>query len=313
MIVALAGGVGGAKLAEGLMQVVGEGLSVVVNTGDDFRHLGLAISPDLDTVLYTLAGIENPATGWGVRDETWSFLDQLGVLGGETWFRLGDRDLALHVQRTQALAAGERLTTITDVMRRRLGIAARILPMTDAKVSTVVDSDQGALAFQDYFVRLRCEPVVRGFRFDGVEMAEPTREVRDALASPALEGIVICPSNPYVSVDSILAVPGLRSMAASTGVPVIAVSPIIGGRAVKGPAAKMMRELGYDVSAAAVAQHYSGLISGFLLDAQDIHLSTAIEETGLRVVTSDTLMRESVDRVRVAEAVLALLGELGGG
>jgi LPPG:FO 2-phospho-L-lactate transferase len=310
MIVALAGGVGGAKLADGLMQVLGERLAVIVNTGDDFRHLGLAISPDVDTVLYTLAGIANPTTGWGIRDETWSFLKQLGMLGGETWFQLGDRDVALHVLRTHALAAGERLTTVTDSVRRRLGVPARILPMTDALVATIVDSDEGSLAFQDYFVRRRCQPVVRGFRFAGIKAAEPTPEVHAALSDPHLEGIVICPSNPYVSVDPILAVPGLQDMIASSGVPVVAVSPIIGGEAVKGPAAKMMRELGYEVSVEAVARHYSGLISGIVLDVLDADLAPAIGRGGVQVATCDTLMREPADRRRVAEAALSLLAEL---
>ena len=208
--VALSGGVGGAKLSLGLAQLLGERLSIIVNTGDDFEHLGLHISPDVDTALYTLAGLVNEETGWGRRDETWTFMGALAKLGGPTWFKLGDGDLATHVDRTARLAAGETLTGICAHFAAKLGVAARVLPMTDGKVRTVVETDQGTLAFQDYFVRDQCRPVVRDIRYDGAAAAKPTRQVLDALAAPTLAGVIVCPSNPWLSVEPILALPGLR-------------------------------------------------------------------------------------------------------
>lgn len=311
MIVALAGGVGGAKLAEGLAQCRGAELAVIVNTGDDFRHLGLHVSPDVDTVMYTLAGMANSETGWGVAGESWNFLEQLGRLGGADWFRLGDRDLAVHVLRSAALERGERLTAITATFCRRLGIAARVLPMSDAPVATIVETAEGPLAFQDYFVRRRCEPAVTGFRFAGAADARPSPEIAAALAVPGLEAIVIAPSNPFVSIDPILAVPGMRRLVTRAGVPVVAVSPLVAGAALKGPTAKMMRELGRDPSAAAVAAHYRGVLTALLIDAQDAALAPAIRAMGLAVGTADTIMRDAADRRRVAEACLALAQEAG--
>ena len=302
MIVALAGGVGGAKLAHGLMQILGGDLAVVVNTGDDFEHLGLHISPDLDTVMYTLAGIANPDTGWGVADETWNFLDQLQRLGGPGWFRLGDRDLATHVVRSERLRRGERLTAVTIDLCRRLGIAARILPMCDEPVRTIVRTDEGALAFQEYFVARRCEVAVRGFGFEGAEQARPTAEARAALTGA--DAVILCPSNPFVSIGPILAVPGLRVLLADGRVPIVAVSPIIGGAAVKGPAAKMMRELGQEVSAAAIAEHYRGLIDGMVIDERDSGLAGRIEALGMAVKVVPTLMRTTEDRRRLAQGCL---------
>ena len=310
MIVALAGGVGGAKLADGLAAVVGGDLSVVVNTGDDFEHFGLAVSPDLDTVMYTLAGIANSETGWGVAGETWNFLDQATRLGGPAWFRIGDRDLATHVLRSERLRRGEQLTSITADLCRRLGIKAHILPMSDAPVRTVVHTPEGALAFQEYFVGRRCEVAVTGFAFDGVERARPTEEVRAALQHPALAAIVICPSNPFVSIDPILAVPGLRDLLRARNVPVVAVSPIIGGAAVKGPAAKMMRELGSVVSATTVATHYRDLADGVVIDEADAGLAVQIEAIGLAVRAVPTLMRSSADRRELALACLDFAREL---
>jgi LPPG:FO 2-phospho-L-lactate transferase len=310
MIVALAGGVGGAKLADGLCQILGTDLAVVVNTGDDFEHLGLHIAPDLDTVLYTLAGIANPETGWGVAQESWTFLEQLQRLGGPGWFRLGDRDMAIHVLRSAALRAGWRLTEVTVDFRRRLGIAAQILPMSDDPVRTVVRSVEGELAFQDYFVGRQCAVAVTGFRFEGVEKARPSVEVAAVLAAPELEAIVLCPSNPYVSIDPILAVPGMRGLVARAGVPVVAVSPIIGGSAVKGPAAKMMRELGLDPSAATVAAHYRGLAGGMVLDDADAGLAEAVAAEGMAVKVTRTLMQGRDDRRRLAEECVAFARSL---
>ena len=244
-VLALSGGVGGAKLALGLYRVLPPGaLTVVANTGDDFEHLGLAISPDLDTLLYTLAGIDNPATGWGRRDETWNFMAALERLGGETWFKLGDGDLATHVERTRRLAAGESLSQITDDFRRRLGISARLLPMSDDPVRTRLLTAEGWLDFQDYFVRRQCAPIVREIAFAGAAAARPHPDFLAALADPALRMVVICPSNPLISIDPILSLPGVREALRACRAPVVAVSPIIGGKAVKGPTAKMMAELG---------------------------------------------------------------------
>ena len=302
-VVTLAGGVGGAKLAHGLAQILApEELTVIVNTADDFQHLGLAISPDLDTVTYTLAGIANSETGWGIAGDTFEFLGALERLGGETWFRLGDRDLATHVERSRRLWAGESLTQITRALCGALGVRPTILPMTDEWVRTIVQTDNGELEFQDYFVRLRCEPRVTGFRFDGIEDADPSPEAIAALDSAG--AIVICPSNPFVSIDPILSLPGVREALLARAGPIVAVSPIVGGQAIKGPAAKMLAELRLDVSARAVAEHYQGLIAGFVLDAVDSALASELESTGLSVLVTDTLMRSTADRARLAREVL---------
>ena len=249
MILALAGGVGGAKLALGLQVELDSELAVVVNTADDFDHLGLHICPDLDTVMYTLAGISNPETGWGVAGETWSFMSALEALEGETWFQLGDRDVATHVERTRRLRAGQSLSKITAGLCASLGVRARVMPMSDDAVQTVVDSTEGPLAFQEYFVARGCEPSVTGFRFAGVESATISPGFSDALAAPELAAIIVCPSNPFVSIAPILALPGIRQRLVDAPAPVIVVTPVIGGEAVKGPTAKMLNELGYESSA----------------------------------------------------------------
>ena len=308
MILALAGGVGGAKLAAGLQSALDrpQDLLTVVNTGDDFEHLGLTICPDLDTVMYTLSGRANPETGWGVAGETWHFLGALAALGGEDWFRLGDRDLATHVERTRRLRAGQTLSRITSHLCARLGVPSRIAPMSDEPVRTVVATPDGDLPFQEYFVRRACEPAVRGLRFEGAAAARMSAAFEAALAEPALEAVVICPSNPYLSVDPILALPGVRASLTRCAAPVVAVSPIIGGRAIKGPAAKIMGELGVEVSAAAVANRYRDLLDGFVLDETDRALAGAIEsaESGARVRVEKTVMRSDEDRTRLAASVL---------
>ena len=311
-VAALCGGVGGAKLADGLLRTLPpDALGLIVNTGDDFEHLGLHISPDIDTVLYTLSGLANPATGWGRRDETWTFMQALASLGGATWFRLGDGDLALHVERTRRLAAGESLSAIVADVTRRLGIAARVLPMTDARLRTRVLTDAGLIDFQDYFVRQQCAPRVHEIRFEAAAHCQPAPGVAELLRQPGLEAIVICPSNPYLSVDPVLAVPGLREMLRAPGVPIVAVSPLIAGTAVKGPTAKIMQELGKPVSALEVARHYSGLIDGFVLDQRDAALAAALTaELGLPLRLCDTLMHSDDDRRRVAQHTLQLAGEL---
>lgn len=305
MIVALAGGVGGAKLADELAALLGSALTVIVNTADDFEHLGLPISPDLDTVMYTLAGTANAETGWGVAGETWSFLDQVVRMGAPSWFRLGDRDLATHVLRAAALRSGRTLTEVTAELCRHLGIAARVLPMSDDTVRTIVHSAEGDLPFQEYFVARKCEVPVTGFAFAGIERARPTDAVREALQAKELEAILVCPSNPFVSVDPILSLPGFRSLVAGAGVPVIAVSPIIAGAAVKGPAAKMMRELGLAVSPLTVASHYRGLVTDFVMDTADAALASAVAALGMAVHLTDILMRDPADRRRLAEQCLA--------
>ena len=309
-IALLCGGVGGAKLALGLDRVLPErALTIIVNTGDDFDHLGLRISPDIDTVLYTLAGLNDPVRGWGRHDETWHCMDALAAIGGDTWFALGDRDLALHLERTRRLSNGETLSSIVDHFARRLGVRSRVLPMSDDSVATIVHTNEGALAFQQYFVRRRCEPVVTGVSFDGALSAHGQPDACTALADPYLTAIVIAPSNPYLSIDPILAVRGIRSALAAATVPVIAVSPLVGGDAVKGPTAKMMRELGLPVSNAAIAAHYAGLIDVLVIDESDAGDASdvaAVERAGVRVAVTRTLMRDDSDKTRVARDVVAL-------
>ena len=310
-IVALCGGVGGAKLAYGLAQVLPpKELAVVVNTGDDFEHFGLTICPDLDTVMYTLSGNENQETGWGRAGETWGVLDEVGRLGGETWFKLGDKDLALHLLRRQLLDRGQRLTSVTQQLCARLGVEAAILPMSDDPVRTIVRTGQGELGFQEYFVGRRCEPEVLGFRFEGAAQARPSPEVDAALRAPDLHGIVICPSNPYVSIGPMLAVDGIRRRLESARVPVLAVSPIVGGRAIKGPAAKMMQELKGAVSALLVARLYDKLIDGMLLDEQDAGLLAEREDDDPRLFVAPSVMHTPEHRVLLARECLRVLDEL---
>ena len=307
-VVALSGGVGGAKLALGLSRVLPpEDLLIVTNTGDDFEHLGLAISPDIDTVMYTLAGVANQTLGWGRQDETWSFMETLAAVGGETWFRLGDRDLAVHVERTRRLRAGETLSAITADLCGRLGVGPRVLPMSDDPVRTRVRTDDGWIDFQDYFVRRRCEPVVHEVAFHGAEAADAHPDFLAALADPRLKAVVICPSNPFISIEPILAVPGVRAALADCAAPVIAVSPIIGGRAVKGPTAKMMTELGLTPSAGAVAKRYAELIDGYVVDYADMDQIAAIRA---KVTMGQTMMTTLADREALARTVLGAAGVL---
>lgn len=303
--VALSGGVGGAKLALGLGNTLqSEDLTIIANTGDDFEHLGLTICPDIDTLTYTLAGISNQETGWGRDGETWQFMASLDALGGETWFQLGDRDLATHIERSRRLAAGETLTGITEDFRQRLSIGPRILPMSDMPVRTIVETPDGPLPFQHYFVREQCAPVVTGFRFAGAADARPAPGVAEALADKRLGAIVICPSNPFISIDPIFAVPGLRDKIAHADAPVVAVSPIVGGKALKGPTAKMMTELGLESGAVAVARHYGDLLDGFVLDNSDAERQEAVRGMGVEVFVTDTVMQSLNDKERLAQEVL---------
>lgn len=310
MIVGLAGGVGGAKLARGLAQIAGTDLSVIVNTGDDFDHFGLRICPDLDTVTYTLAGKANPITGWGLDEETWSFMAQIKALGGEDWFQLGDRDLAIHVLRSQWLRRGESLTQVTRKITAALGVRAAVLPMSDAPVRTRVQTASGLLDFQDYFVRLKCDVSITGLRFDGAAEAGPTEAVKHALDDA--EMMIFCPSNPFVSIDPILAITDIHRRLKATRVPRVAVSPIIGGKAVKGPAAKMMAELGYQVSSLTVAEKYRGLIDGMVIDVVDGDLEGDIRALGMAVKTTRTLMLNAEDSARLAAESVEFARKLGG-
>jgi len=308
-VLALSGGIGGAKLALGLYRILPPGaLTVVANTGDDFEHLGLSVSPDLDTLLYTLAGIDNPETGWGRCGETWTFMAALESLGGETWFKLGDGDLATHIERTRRLAAGESLSQITDDFRRRLGISARLLPMTDDRVRTRLLTPEGWLEFQDYFVRRQCTPPVLEIGFAGAKTAHPHPDFLAALADQNLSMVVICPSNPFISIDPILALPGIRAALRECPAPVVAVSPIIAGQAVKGPTAKMMAELGLPVDAASVACHYRDFLNVYIADEEDAAAVAGLETP---VVLTRTLMRSLADREALAHTVLAAAERAG--
>jgi LPPG:FO 2-phospho-L-lactate transferase len=307
-VVALSGGVGGAKLALGLYRTLpADTLTIIANTGDDFEHLGLSVSPDLDTLLYTLSGNDNPELGWGRRGETWTFMAALEALGGETWFRLGDGDLATHVERTRRLNSGESLSDIIDDFRRRLGIAARLVPMSHQKIRTRLDTNEGLLDFQDYFVRRRCAPEVHVVEFVVTEMAVPHPDFLLALADPSLSCVVICPSNPFISIGPILAVPGVRTKLRECPAPVVAVSPIIAGKAVKGPTAKMMAELGLPVDAAAVARHYGDILDLYIADEEDAGSLAGLD---VPVVLARTLMQTLADREALARTVIAAAGQV---
>jgi len=302
-IVALAGGVGGAKLAHGLYRALPpDTLTMIGNTADDFELWGLHISPDLDTVMYTLAGIANPETGWGVAGDTWQMIDQLGRYGYDTWFRLGDLDVATHIARTELLRAGRTLTDVTQGLTHALGIKAALLPMCDEPVMTMVDTPAGQLQFQDYFVRRRHQDQVDAISFSGIEQATVPAQVGEALTHA--DAIIFCPSNPIVSIAPILAVPHMRDVIADSRAAKIAVSPIVGGKALKGPAEQMLRGLGYDVSAHGVASLYRGLVDTFVIDHADAEQEAEIASLGMRVLVTDTVMRTDDDRERLAREVL---------
>ncbi len=303
-ILAITGGVGGAKLALGLSKILTpDELLFLVNTGDDFQHLGLEISPDLDSLLYALSGKNNPELGWGRANETWACISELEELGADSWFRLGDRDLALHLVRTQMLNQGATLQKVADRLSESLGIDHRIAPMSNDKISTTVNTPNGKLAFQEYFVREQCEPAVIDFDFEGIENSKPNPVVMSWLDE--CHGIIICPSNPYVSVDTILSVPKYRDAFQSK--PVIAVSPIVGGLAIKGPAAKMMKELGVPPTPIAVAKHYGSLLSGFVLDQTDHEQAKDIP---IPSIVTQTIMLTLQDRIALAEQCVRFLEEM---
>ncbi|MFC0306504.1 2-phospho-L-lactate transferase [Rhizorhabdus histidinilytica] len=306
MILALAGGVGGARLARGLAAILPpDDLTIAVNTGDDFEHLGLLVCPDIDTVCYTLAGINNAAQGWGLAGESWAFMDALGKLGGESWFNLGDRDLATHVLRT-GMIGRLALSEITALLAGRMGIAHRIVPMSDDRVRTMIDTDEGELPFQHYFVRRRAEPRFRAISFDGIETARPSTGLLDAIADPALEAVILCPSNPVLSITPILALPGVRTALAARGVPIVAVSPFIGGQAVKGPAAKIMGEIGLATTPPGLAAYYDGLLDGIVID----HVDAAADAGNTALHVTATLMRDLDDQRRLAAETIAFAQRL---
>ena len=308
-VVELAGGVGGSKLAHGLQQRLGDGLTVVVNTADDLERHGLAIWPDHDTVLYALAGLDDRERGWGVRDETWRVIEQLGALGADTWFRLGDRDIATHLRRTELLRAGARPTEVARRLQAALGVAARILPMTDDPVRTEVRSETVWMEFQEYFVHRHQEPEVHEVRYVGAEDARATWEVTTALS--AARAILVGPSNPIVSIAPILAVGGIREAidtARGRGTPVVAVSGIIGGRALRGPADRMLTSLGHESSALGVARLYREWVDVFVLDEADRDLAGDVESLGLRTVVTDTVMTDDLARARLAGEMLGAVG-----
>ena len=302
----LAGGTGGAKLAHGFQQVLAPGeLTVIVNVADDAELFGLHVSPDLDTVLYTLAGLANADTGWGVAGDTWTALDMLGRYGEPNWFRIGDADLATHVRRSRLLGDGASLTDATQSMAQALGVPSTVLPATDDRLRTLLQTDAGELEFQDYFVRLRQEPEVRGVRFEGLERARPTPNVLHAIATA--DRLVIAPSNPMVSVEPILALPGVRQAilaAGRRGTARLAVSPIVAGAALKGPADRMLASLGHEATAFGVARLYAGLIDTFVLDESDADLAPRIREVGMEPLVLPTVMRDDADRAALARSLL---------
>ncbi|MDO8874693.1 MAG: 2-phospho-L-lactate transferase [Pseudolabrys sp.] len=308
-VLALAGGVGGGKLARGLAAVLlPDNLTLVVNTADDFVHLGLHISPDIDSVLYALADLNDSVQGWGLAGDTDHVMDALARLGGDTWFKLRDRDLATHLLRTQKISEGYSLSQVTQLIADRLGVGHRVAPMTDAPVSSVVDTERGYLAFQDYFVRQRCAPIFYGVRFEGAALAEPSAAFVAALE--CADAIVICPSNPFLSIDPILALVGVRAHLESSRAPVIAVSPIVGGNAVKGPLAKMMGERKIPPTSLSIARHYSSMVQGWLIDAADRDEAAAIESLGCAVRVTRTLMTTPEDKSQLAEAALDFAADL---
>lgn len=311
-VLALSGGVGGAKLALGLADILPSGhLHVLANTGDDFRHLGLHISPDIDTLLYTLSGKANEQQGWGLAGESWNVLGALEQLGGDTWFRLGDCDLATHLLRTGLLDQGQSLLQVTDQLACQLGIGSYIHPMCEAAVSTMVHTEQGDLSFQHYFVKERCEPAVTGFSFEGIAQATPNENVLNLLGKEIFSTIVVCPSNPFVSIDPILQIPGLWAALRDNAAPLVLVSPIVAGMAIKGPTAKMMAELGVPVTALGVARHYythyPGLVDYFVIDESDATLAAEIGDLGMDVAVTPTIMKSRADKQQLARFALDLV------
>jgi LPPG:FO 2-phospho-L-lactate transferase len=312
MLTTIAGGVGASKLLEGLCRAISpEELSIIVNTGDDIELFGLYIAPDLDIVTYTLAGMVNPATGWGIQEDSYHCLDQLlRYCGDERWFNLGDRDLATHIFRTQMMRAGRSLSEVTEIIRKTLGVGARIIPMTDAHTPTIIISDEGELHFQEYLVRRRAQPRVRSIRFDKIETARPAPGIAEAILQA--EAIIICPSNPLISIGPIFAVPGIIDLLKETKAPILAISPIVGGASLKGPSDRMMADLGMDVSAQQVSRIYAGLIDAYIIDQMDVAAKPVIEQAGLRVFVTDTVMQNADKKLELAKFTLSVIDQMIG-
>lgn len=308
---ALTGGIGGAKLALGLSKILGaDELGFIVNTGDDFEHLGLHISPDIDTLVYTLADLNDPETGWGRRDESWQFMSALADLGGETWFKLGDKDLALNIERSRRLGRGDSLSDVTGHLAESLGVLHAILPMSNDPVRTRVHTEDGAMDFQQYFVRERCEPVVKSFEYSGSDTATLNPDLQTWLESEQLAGIVLCPSNPFISIDPILSVPLLRDALCRCAAPVIAISPIVGGRALKGPLAKIMQEMSVPATAGWIAEHYGDFLDGMVIDETDEALANEIEALGMATMCRNIVMHSMDDRLQLARDSLEFIASL---
>jgi len=307
----LSGGVGGAKLVLGLQRILLSGqLQVIANTGDDFEHLGLTICPDIDTLVYTLAGIAHPDNGWGLQNESWQFMAGMKKLGGETWFRLGDGDLATHVRRQQLLASGLSLSDVTAQLGRALGVAVTICPMSDDPVRTIIETDEGALAFQDYFVRRKTEPAASAFHYSGSDQASASNAALAALENAASGAIIITPSNPWLSIDPIMSLSDIKNAINASPAPVIGISPIVGGRALKGPTAKLMGELGIEPSVLNVARHYRDVVDGLIIDNQDADQQNAIEAMGLTVKVCNTMMMNLSDKIKLAEDTVSFAASL---
>jgi LPPG:FO 2-phospho-L-lactate transferase len=309
--VALSGGIGGAKLVLGLDQVLDDGqLHVIANTGDDFEHLGLTICPDIDTLMYTLAGVANPELGWGLAGESWDFMDALAALGGPAWFQLGDRDLATHIRRRAALAAGQTLSEATAELCAALGVRTSIAPMSDQQVRTLLETSAGQLEFQEYFVRRQAQPEVRSIRYQGAAGSHASPRATEWLNTDSLGGIIITPSNPWLSIDPILSVSDIAATITSCSAPVVAVSPIIGGKAIKGPTAKLMRESGIEPTALSIAEHYRVILDGLIIDDQDAAYKDAIEAMGITVEVTNTIMLTLQDKQQLATTALELAARL---
>lgn len=308
-VVALSGGVGGAKLAAGLAAVLApEQLTIVVNTGDDFEHLGLTICPDIDSVVYALAGLNDTVRGWGVADESWKAMGMLGKLGEATWFNLGDRDLAMHIARSWRLRAGESLSQVTRRLTGELGIAHAVVPMSDAPVRTQIGTETGWLDFQQYFVAQQCRPVARAIRFAGTPGAAPSPAFAEALSREDLAAVILCPSNPYLSVDPILAVDGVKDALRACDVPIVAVSPLVGGKAIKGPLGKLLGELGQECDNRAIAAHYRGFVDHLIIDESDAADAGGLRAMGISVTICGTVMCDAADRERLARVALSAAG-----
>ena len=308
---ALTGGIGGSKLALGLSKILSaDELAFVVNTGDDFEHLGLHISPDIDTLIYTLAGLNNPRTGWGRRDESWQFMSALADLGGETWFKLGDKDLASSLERSRRLGCGASLNDVTAQLAESLGVLHPILPMSNDPIRTLVHTEDGPMDFQHYFVRERCEPVVNRFEYVGAATARLNPEIDLWLGSAQLAGIIICPSSPFISIDPILSLPSLREALRRCAAPVIAISPIVGGKVLKGPLAKIMSEMSVPTNASWIAEHYSDFLDGFVIDSADAGLASGIDALDMATICTSIVMNSVDDRVQLAATSLEFIASL---